>query len=226
MKKVVFLTWFALVSSIMSLAQSPIWVVGNNFVIDGFPDALPTPAGPSGLDYAGQQAQYAANAWHHPQTGALLFFVVDGVVYDNEGYYLGSLNEFNDPYSNTKRIMGFSEVSIVPDPGDCKRFYIIGSSPNASFLNSPPINAPAANIADVFGEMHYAVVNLGLPREYFNETRMGTLENLSTGFEYIKSLRALIPAGQKYANNQNTGWTSVDFLAVSPKNSSNQHLIF
>lgn len=127
----------------ITIAQNQIWTVGNQSMyydplFGPVTNSLPTPAGPSGLDYAGQQAQYAANAWHHPQTGALLFFVVDGVVYDNEGYYLGTLNVNNDTDPTTKRIMGFSEVSIVPDPGDCKRFYIIGSSPNASFLNSPP----------------------------------------------------------------------------------------
>ena len=120
MKKTIknVMTICALLYGLSLNGQNQIWPIGNQQWSENSTNtiALPTPAGPSGLDYAGQQAQYAANAWHHPQTGALLFFVVDGVVYDNEGYYLGTLNVNNDPYSDTKRIMGFSEVSIVPDP--------------------------------------------------------------------------------------------------------------
>lgn len=112
MKKSLLLTYFALISSFMSLSQSPIWVVGNQ-QLQGTQTTIPLPTGPTNLDYQGQQANASANAYHHPLTGQLLFFIVDGVVYDNEGYRINKLQlngSLIDP------IIGQSEIVIVPDP--------------------------------------------------------------------------------------------------------------
>ena len=65
----------------LSYSQNPLWIIGNQLQDwpNGFNDDLPI--GPDlDIDYQGQQAQYASNAYHNPLTGALLFFVVDGVV--------------------------------------------------------------------------------------------------------------------------------------------------
>ena len=207
-------------------AQSPLWLVGSNYYDQNLvPLFLPTPAGPSGLDYTGQQAQYAANAWHNPQTGALLFFVVDGVVYDSEGYYLGSLDEYNTPVNNDK-MRGISEISIVPDPGDCKRFYIIGGKRKPTTVNPVlPPGAVGVPANEVNSELFYGVVNLALPRDNFNTNRIGSLELLDDNFNsgYILPLKALVPTNQKY--NDVSNWSGLDFIAISPKN-NDQHFLF
>lgn len=213
--------------------QSPIWVVGNQFIEnDGFnaPQFLPT--GPASIDYQGQQAQYAANAWHNPMDGTLMFFIVDGIVYDRDGYYLGSLDEYDLLVINNK-MRGISEISIVPDPGNCLRYYIIGSRRDVTGSNPGiPANNPSIPIQELNSELFYAVVNFGLTREnsdlYGSDRtcRYGALELLDDGFNeaYILSLRSLIPNNQKY--NSNTEWSGLDFVAVTPKNANGEHYIF
>lgn len=225
-KKMLFVAIWLLTTT-LSYGQSAIWPVGNQYYdwLNGVLDDLPTPAGPSGLDYAGQQAQYATNAWHNPQTGALLFFVVDGVVYDSEGYYLGSLDEYNTPVNNDK-MRGISEISIVPDPGDCKRFYIIGGKRKPTTVNPVlPPGAVGVPANEVNSELFYGVVNLALPRDNFNTNRIGSLELLDDNFNsgYILPLKALVPTNQKYNNVSN--WSGLDFIAISPKN-NDQHFLF
>ena len=122
---------------------------------------------------------------------------------------------------------GISEISIVPDPGNCLRFYIIGGKRQPT--DSNPILPPGAVGVppnEVNSELFYGVVNLGLQREFYNETRLGSLEYLDDGNGnegYIYPLRMMIPANQKYTNVSN--WSGLDFIAVSPKN-ANQHMLF
>jgi hypothetical protein len=207
MKKVVFLTWFALISSIMSLAQSPIWVVGNNFVIDGNPDALPTPSGPD--VYEGQQAKAAHNTYHNPVTGALLFFIIDGVIYDHEGYIIEDLIENSQ---TNQGMWGYGETVIVPDPGNCKRFYIISGA-------WPDQDSPSTNNTAMF-----AVLDLSLPRTNFHQNRMGALvENFIPGQTTVayNLITTLVPNGQHY----NTLIHAPVHIACTPKLADGSHLL-
>ena len=111
MKKVILLTCLALISCIMSHAQSPLWVIGNNLIIDGNPQALPTPSGPN--VYEGQQARATHNAYHNPVSGDLLFFIIDGIIYDKDGYIIDDLIANS---ASGENILGFAETVIVPDP--------------------------------------------------------------------------------------------------------------
>jgi hypothetical protein len=118
MKKILLLAFIGPLVSFMSLSQSPFWVVGNQRVEFNF--ANPLPIGPnSSIDYQGQQANASANAYHNPISGDLLFFIVDGVIYDHEGYRINKL-QLNS--SAIDPIIGQSEIVIVPDPGNCKRY--------------------------------------------------------------------------------------------------------
>jgi hypothetical protein len=73
-------------------SQNQIWSIGNQQWNGVDPNPSPLPTVPnSNLDYSGQQAQYAANAWHNPIDGSLLFFVVDGVVYNLSGILIQSI---------------------------------------------------------------------------------------------------------------------------------------
>jgi hypothetical protein len=112
MKKLLLLTFITSLLSVMSFAQSSIWVVGNRRVEFSF--ANPLPIGPnSSIDYAGQQANASANAYHNPVSGELLFFIVDGIIYDKDGYIIDDLIANS---ASGENILGFAETVIVPDP--------------------------------------------------------------------------------------------------------------
>ena len=55
--------------------------------------------------------------------GNLLFSVYDGIVYDKNGFYLNQITPTIDPNST----WGGPETVIVPVPGSCTKYYIIGS---------------------------------------------------------------------------------------------------
>ena len=207
MKKVVFLTWFALRSSIMSLAQSPIWVLGNQYLLDQQPNFLPTPSGPN--VYEGQQAKATHNAYHNPVTGDLQFFIIDGIIYDHEGYIIDDLNVNSGVNEN---ILGFAETVIVPDPGNCTRYYIfLGSWPH---LNNPQSKAKA----------FFAVLDLAIPRVNYHENRMGALvEGFISGQNSIayNLITSLVPNGQHYSTLQH----APIHIACTPKLADGSHLL-
>jgi hypothetical protein len=122
---------------------------------------------------------------------------------------------------------GISEISIVPDPGNCLRYYIIGGRRNPT--DSNPLLPPGATAIPanaVNSELFYGVVNFGLQRENYNMDRIGTLEllddNLNSG--YILPLKDHIPNNQKYTSANN--WSGIDFIAVTPKNAIDEHFLF
>ena len=107
----------------MLTAQDNLWVNGSQLLDFNAPAGGATVCGlPLGHDYNGAPAQYAQNA-QYDEHGKLLFFVVDGNIYDHEGYRMAD----NDQNANcTDCLMrGISEISIVLVPGTCDRYYII-----------------------------------------------------------------------------------------------------
>lgn len=120
-----------------SLAQNPIWSLPNSYLEFGpllFPQPLPAPTSipgnpnyTSGYDlYDGFPAQNTHNAMADGSNN-LLFFVVDGFVYDKHGYLIADqmIEDVTDP---ADQIKGVAEVTIVPDPASCWRYYIFSSS--------------------------------------------------------------------------------------------------
>jgi hypothetical protein len=110
-----------------SYGQSPIWSLPSQFLnhIDG--SLIDLPIGPiPNIDYQGQPAEFASNAYHNPVTGELLFFVLDGRVYDHEGYFIGEMIVASG--NATATCTGSEEIAIFPDPGNCTRYYILSST--------------------------------------------------------------------------------------------------
>ncbi|MFN3341370.1 MAG: hypothetical protein ACK40M_01660 [Flavobacteriales bacterium] len=101
--------------------QNGLWSLppGNWNQINLTYTSLPTGPDPT-LDYAGQPSQYCHNAVHDA-SGNLLFFVHDGVIYDKDGVFVDFIYDFAGP------VYGGAEVSIVPDPGNCNKYYIFTS---------------------------------------------------------------------------------------------------
>ncbi len=95
--------------------------------------ALPTPGGADG--YAGQIPTRS----HHIRTngeGALIFFAVDGNLYDGDGYLIAdargsSCSECLAP--------GVMEFLSVPVPGKCGLYYLLSSEPKSDTYNATHI---------------------------------------------------------------------------------------
>jgi hypothetical protein len=82
---------------------------------------LSLPAPGSGLDYAGQSAVYSHNA-AHSSNGDLLFFVIDGVIYDKNGIYILELAG-----GQTFLAEGATECVIFPVPGQCNQWMVLAA---------------------------------------------------------------------------------------------------
>jgi hypothetical protein len=114
-------------------AQNQIWALPDNKLVfndlDVEHEPLPTPdhyPEMSGVDYedlyyAGDVAIQGHNSMSNA-AGQLLFFIVDDIIYDGEGYFIIRLALNGAP------VMGNAEVTIVPDPGNCLRYYIFSST--------------------------------------------------------------------------------------------------
>lgn len=112
-------------------AQVDSWAIGSQAVVmppgtqgaAGQPFALPTPnnpAYPAAHQYQGQQAQRSQHA-RTAGDGRILFFEVDGNLYDGDGYLIADARSANcveciDP--------GVMEFASVPVPGSCNLFYL------------------------------------------------------------------------------------------------------
>ncbi len=208
-RKFILMT-LSLTASLAFHAQSPLWLVGSNYLDQNFQEfIIPTGPDPT-IDYQGQQAEYAANAWHNPADGSLLFFIVDGVVYDGDGYRINKLTEDG----STGNMRGVSEISIVPDPSNCMRFYIFGSSMNKGFLD-------IALDEDVYEPVFsYAILDLSIARVFYNTSRQGDL--IQNSYYNIYNLIDLIPSN---LINEFSGY-GADMFAISPKTNGNAHYIF
>ncbi|MFI4962676.1 MAG: hypothetical protein ACHP6H_02335, partial [Legionellales bacterium] len=102
--------------------QSRLWTVPPNSL--QFPsltvNSLPNPGG---SDYNQAQSSFANNTMHDPN-GNLLFFIVDGNVYDRNGLLIGPI--FSP--SLGAAVTGVTEWAIIPVPGNCKQYYLVGGA--------------------------------------------------------------------------------------------------
>lgn len=116
-------------------AQDPLWVIGDQAV--HFPSgtatqitlaALPTPSVssiPDDYEYQGQIAEHTQNAQYDDE-GNLLFFIVDGNIYNRDGFLIA--DDAADVIDRDCEVcfLGGEEVHIIPVEGSCTRFFIVG----------------------------------------------------------------------------------------------------
>jgi hypothetical protein len=107
--------------NINAQTQNNVWSLPPNYYNNATTQSLPN-GGISGFDYQGEQALYAHNAMQDAN-GNLLFFVMDGKIYDKDGYFIDEMY-----HSSYGTILGGQEITIVPDPGNCQRYYIFSST--------------------------------------------------------------------------------------------------
>jgi hypothetical protein len=120
-------------------AQVDAWAIGNKAVVmptgtngpASSPFALPTPnnsAYPPAIQYQGQIAQRSQHV-RTASDGRILFFELDGRVYDGDGYLIADARSPNcteciDP--------GVMEFVSVPVPGSCGLFYLLSGVADGS----------------------------------------------------------------------------------------------
>ncbi|MFN3916930.1 MAG: T9SS type A sorting domain-containing protein [Flavobacteriales bacterium] len=114
---------------------------------------------------------------------------------------------------NGNRIIGRSGVSIVQDPGNCKKYYIFAA-------DGVPALQPGFGEGDV--NPYYAILDLELPRSTYNTSRMGELLMYPTG-ETALNLSSLPPA---YNDNHGSGKNGGVMFAITPLNANKEHFIF
>ena len=125
-----------LLGSKISFGQNPLWLLDNRYINIAGIQNLPKPTTNYGLPgstnsgtatapnpydgYDGQKPKFVGNIQPKPD-GTIDFFIMDGVIYDKNGYYIDVL------MSDGLIASGTSEIMIVPFPGQCNKYFIFSS---------------------------------------------------------------------------------------------------
>ena len=129
-----FLLLFVVLVTQVCFSQNQGVIIAPNYTKDislGIFHPLPASSDPNNIDpielsdgYDGQEAESSSNIILTP-TGEILFFVIDGVIFDENGDAKDVLYGYTayDEYDT----YGSAEIVIVPDPGNCKQFYIFSN---------------------------------------------------------------------------------------------------
>ncbi len=176
------------------ISFTPTPVVGN----------LPTTA----TGYNGSPEAYASNSMHD-KNGNLLFFVVDDKVYDAQGYLIDNLIYNGDILTAIQNGGVISrEISIVPKPGNCNQYYIIGSF-------------TTTNVWRPF----YAMLDLSLTNIY-NPSKYGRLTyfNSNTTVFDLSTISPQGSFGDPYNSVDESNRMGIAVTAY--RNSTNNHFLY
>lgn len=145
MKKLTFLLIILLLSifnfKLFAQTQNSIWSLPPNYYdFQNQPQSLPTQPGFNvvGLNYHPSNNNNTISEHSHAAmqdaNGDLSFFVVDGVVYNKEGFYIGEFeNQLINMYGGAK---GNAEVLIIPNPDNCQQYYIVLTAANKPVIDA------------------------------------------------------------------------------------------
>jgi hypothetical protein len=127
-------------SSLNTAGQNPIWIYGNRLI--SFADnsisttALPQPGTDPLLHYTGQIATQGQTC-QFDNAGNLLFFIVDGNIYDGQGYIiargvdlLSQLTFDIEEPNQLPQLVG--DIAVTNIPGFCDKFYLFTATKNTS----------------------------------------------------------------------------------------------
>jgi hypothetical protein len=123
------------------------WAIGSQAVVmppgtngpASAPFALPQPNNtsyPSAWQYQGQVAQRS----QHVRTagdGRILFFAIDGNLYDGDGYLIADARPWGCTSGCCTECLepGVMEFISLPVPGSCNLFYLFSAAPQSNFYN-------------------------------------------------------------------------------------------
>ncbi|MEO8066606.1 MAG: hypothetical protein ABI599_02820 [Flavobacteriales bacterium] len=181
------------------------WMLGNERVIFGSSGIttapLPTHIGTDPLEYHGEKAAFAQQLIYDHE-GALAAFLVDGKIYDEEGYLIAD-NWITDPWFGTYDPGtqgcsdcvpdGITEALVVPVPGQCLQYLIfsvrIGDyqtnsrtfvslldlvQPNPHFMNPLPTPGRTGRLVNISLSAFDAAASCN--SFYGNDQQVGELE--------------------------------------------------
>ncbi|MBZ0207802.1 MAG: T9SS type A sorting domain-containing protein [Flavobacteriales bacterium] len=142
------------------MAQDNLWSNGGQLLDFNDPQGPMSACSlPTGNDYTGTPAQYSQNA-QYDETGKLLFFVVDGNIYDQAGYLMAD-NDADPQNCRNCLVKGLQEILITPMPGTCDKYFIIGG-----------------NTVGEYNSLGYSVLDLSKPSLYYPD-RKGAVWDLA-----------------------------------------------
>jgi hypothetical protein len=150
-------------------AQGPLIIVGNAYLNLNNSNAisvgqLPTPSvapGSEDLVYSGSSAQLSQGI-QFDSDGQLLFFAIDGKIYDRDGYLMVASEIGNtEPYPSYPEQV--ADINFILIPGECDKFYVILGD--------------KLQLSDVFS---CAILDLSLENQFWpgDPLRRGALINL------------------------------------------------
>ncbi len=169
---------FSVLCAIMSItatvtAQSKLWLHGNKVInlSDSYNitvSDLPTPSGPAGLVYDGSMPTLTEHV-EYDSNGNILFFMIDGKIYNKDGYLLVKNHQSpNGLYNSYPEKM--IKFAIAKVPSHCDKFYLIGNYiPMGDVL---PLDQPNPHF-------FISVLDLSLPNLFFpnDPDKSGALVN-------------------------------------------------
>lgn len=179
---------------IIAKAQLPLWSFPENTIDLTLPNYPPSPLpiatqDPNGVNiswpngYDGRSAKVAHNIMHD-KNGELLFFIVDGYIFDKKGWLIS--DEMANNYT------GDGHFSIVPVPNDCNKYYILGST--LIYLGDYCVN-------NFVQDLLYGVLDMGI--QGYNVAPIGGMTS------NVISLRNQIPQST-YPNNYRSQYWSAN----------------
>jgi hypothetical protein len=112
--------------------QSRMWSVPPYKISAATNTATPLPSTTNALGYNGQVSDNANNVMHDAN-GNLLFFIVDGSVYDHNGRLI---SDILNPNVYPNKVTGTTEYVIIPNPGNCFQYYLVAGGYDAPVINT------------------------------------------------------------------------------------------
>lgn len=256
MKKLLFiptcLLFFAFINMKAQTAQNSIWSLPPNYakwigLVLQPPQPLPIPLegwnpgstipNDSNNYYDGYDGQISGGCHNAMQDkdGNLLFFIVDGFVYDKLGYYIGDINL-------NYQVFGRTEILIVPDPSDCDKYYLFaeGIFENKSFTTTvhyivldltPDYLAPGPYFPTLLGYSQPLMTNV---KNYYNTMaatkinnggRFVFLDNSGRLYRYKLDANGLILENTYVYSNASMLWTQgirAEMEIIETLNNANQ----
>lgn len=161
-------------------AQADAWIVGNEWARLNSTIATPTftelPAHVGTPNtYQGNSPQFSS-AIQLDDRGLPLFFIVDGDVFDGEGFLIAPhhVTTWNEGLvrDNGLLFQGTGEVVVFPVPGRCGKWYV--------FHSRPPLSAGYS-----YQELSFAVLDMTVQNELYpgDDMRRGRLYDVEDLYE-------------------------------------------
>jgi hypothetical protein len=134
----------------------------NNIVVTPLPTSF-DPGIPDAYEYQGQTALYSQNV-QCDANGDVLFFLVDGNVYNRDGLLIAdNVDGADGQPCESCLFKGLTEAAIIPVPGSCELFYIVtvhiqstGVAP-PSYMRVGVLDVTAVNTWGVYDDQPISV---------------------------------------------------------------------